>query len=78
MPKANKDPFQFRDWLRVEHPKAADSNERKACLGIVYAAKGHDLEVEKDLKGKNIKATEKDEVVVLTAENKNKPTEGEI
>ncbi|KAK8557881.1 hypothetical protein V6N12_010104 [Hibiscus sabdariffa] len=61
----------------VEHPKVADSNERKARPGIVYAEKGHDLEVEKDLKGKNIIATEQDAVGVRTVANKIKPIEGE-
>ncbi|KAK8670596.1 hypothetical protein V6N13_037214 [Hibiscus sabdariffa] len=77
MPTENKDPFQFGDWLRVEHPKVADSNERKARPGIVYAEKGHDLEVEKDLKGKNIIATEQDAVGVRTVDNKIKSIEGE-
>ncbi|KAK8688411.1 hypothetical protein V6N13_087178 [Hibiscus sabdariffa] len=77
MPTENKDPFQFEDWLRVEHPKAVDSNERKARPGIVYAVKGHDPEVEKDLKGKNIIATEQDEVGVPTVANKIKSIEGE-
>ncbi|KAK8502466.1 hypothetical protein V6N12_060869 [Hibiscus sabdariffa] len=61
----------------VEHPKVADSNERKARPGIVYAEKGHDLGVEKDLKGKNIIATEQDAVGVRTVANKIKPIEGE-
>ncbi|KAK8557883.1 hypothetical protein V6N12_010106 [Hibiscus sabdariffa] len=61
----------------VEHPKVADSNERKARPGIVYAEKGHDLEVEKDLKGKNIIATEQDAVGVRTVANKIKSIEGE-
>ncbi|KAK8640750.1 hypothetical protein V6N13_008502 [Hibiscus sabdariffa] len=68
--------YIFSCWFKSPlHGQAAPP--WKARPGIVYAEKGHDLEVEKDLKGKNIIATEQDAVGVRTVANKIKPIEGE-